>query len=144
MENMQNRRQDLRQKMIAWASGRYGQDKLSKHLVWFSVAMWLFSMFFVKTNWQLLPLTLGWLALVVAIFRMFSRNIYARQKELAVYEKCTERPRRFVKLQKNKWRDRKTHRYFKCKCGAVLRVPKGKGEIVIKCPKCGEQSDKTT
>ena len=141
---MQNRRQDFKEKMIAWASGRYGQDKLSKHLVWFSVGMWLLSMFMMRTRWQLLPMTFGWLALVAATLRMFSRNIWARQKELAFYEKCTEKPRRYLKLQKNKWRDRKTHRYFKCRCGATLRVPKGKGEIVIKCPKCGAQLDKTT
>ncbi len=141
---MQNRRQDFRQKMIAWASGRYGQDKFSKHLLWFAIAMWLLSMFLVKTRWQLLPMTVGWLALVVATFRMFSRNIYARQKELAFYEKCIDRPSRFLKLQKNKWRDRKTHRYFRCKCGAALRVPRGKGKIVIKCPKCGAQLNKTT
>lgn len=141
---MQKRPDAFKQRLIAWASGRYGQDKLSKHLLWFAVGMWLFSMFLGMTRWQLLPLTIGWLALVMATLRMFSRNVYARQKELAFYERHTEKPRRSLKLQKNKWRDRKTHRYFKCKCGAVLRVPKGKGEIVIKCPKCGAQLNKTT
>ena len=32
------------------------------------------------------------------------------------------------------------HRYFVCKkCGAVCRVPVGKGKIIITCPKCGAQ-----
>ena len=34
-------------------------------------------------------------------------------------------------------RDRE-HRYFTCKsCGAICRVPAGKGRIEITCPKCG-------
>lgn len=31
----------------------------------------------------------------------------------------------------------KEHKYFTCKCGAICRVPVGKGKIVITCPKCG-------
>ncbi len=141
---MNNRWERLKWKLATWAQGRYGQDKLCKHLVWSSVAMWLISVFLAYSVWQILPLTMGWLAFVFSTFRMFSRNIYARQKELAFYEKHTEKPRRFFKLQKNKWRDRKTHRYYRCSCGTVLRVPRGKGEIVIKCPKCHAQLSKKT
>ena len=31
----------------------------------------------------------------------------------------------------------KEHKYFTCRCGAICRVPVGKGKIVITCPKCG-------
>ena len=34
----------------------------------------------------------------------------------------------------------KEHKYFTCKnCGAICRVPAGKGKIIITCPKCGAQ-----
>lgn len=131
-------------RLVAFTQGRYGQDRFSKYLLWFSVAMWILSLFFVKSLWQLLPYSLGWLSLMYGTFRTFSRNIPARHRELAFFERVTNKPRRFFKLQKNKWRDRKTHRYFKCTCGASLRVPKGKGEIVIKCPKCGARLNKKT
>ena len=36
-----------------------------------------------------------------------------------------------------KWTNRKTTRYFKCKgCGQVLSVPRGKGTLRVVCPKC--------
>lgn len=131
-------------RVASWAQGRYGNDRLNKTLLWFSILTWIVAIFLSKSLWQLLPLSLGWLALVYVTFRMFSRNIYARQRELFFYDKVTEKPRRFFKLQKNKWHDRKTHRYFRCSCGAVLRVPKKRGEIVIKCPKCNAKLTKRT
>ena len=144
MHEMPNRWERWKWRIAAWASGRYGSDRLNKHLLWFSILVWIVSAFLGKSKWQLLPLTLGWLALVLSTFRMFSRNLYRRQRELAFYEKITEKPRQFFKLQKNKWRDRKTHRYFRCHCGAVLRVPKKRGKIVIHCPKCHAKLQKKT
>ena len=41
-------------------------------------------------------------------------------------------------------RDR-DNRYFSCpKCRQMVRVPKGKGKINIRCPKCGEKFMKKT
>jgi LSD1 subclass zinc finger protein len=45
--------------------------------------------------------------------------------------------RKSFKLTKNKFRDRKTHRYFNCPtCHNTLRVPRGRGEIRVSCPVC--------
>ena len=38
----------------------------------------------------------------------------------------------------------KDHKYFTCKCGAVCRVPVGRGKIVITCPKCGQKINAKT
>lgn len=141
---MQNRWNQLKWKMANFAKGRYGSDKLNKHLVWISLLMWTASLFLSRSAWRLLPLALGWSALLYSTFRMFSRNVYARQKELRLYDKITEKPSKFFKLQKNKWQDRNTHKYFRCSCGAALRVPKGRGEIIITCPKCKKQLHKKT
>ena len=66
-----------------------------------------------------------------------SKNFEARRKELNWYLRVSEKPRAEIKLLGNKIRDRKTHKYFKCKsCKTVLRVPKGRGKIEVTCPKC--------
>ncbi|MBO2527292.1 MAG: hypothetical protein CW335_03815, partial [Clostridiales bacterium] len=68
-----------------------------------------------------------------SLFRTFSRNIYTRQKE----------NRRFRQLW-TRLRDRK-NRYYRCpKCRQTVRVPKGRGKISIRCPKCGEKFIKKT
>jgi hypothetical protein len=86
------------------------------------------------------------LALMIwSAFRTLSRNIAARQRERRAYLRLTAKPRAARALQKNKWRDRKTHCYFKCKqCRAVLRVPKHKGTIDVTCPKCHRVTVKKT
>ena len=120
--------------------GRYGGDRLNQVYLWLYVAVVLIyavvSLFIpstaVKTNtvvwlvYMVLSLTL----IVVIFFRMFSRNIAKRRRE-------NERFCGFFKLIRNRYRDRKTHVYRKCKkCKAVLRLPKAKGKHSVVCPRC--------
>ena len=43
-------------------------------------------------------------------------------------------------LQKNRFRDRKTHIYRKCPgCRRTLRLPKIKGDHTVCCPCCGKK-----
>jgi len=79
------------------------------------------------------------------IFRSYSKNIPRRRRELEVYLKIKRKPQNARKLRKNKKRDKKTHCYFKCPtCKAVLRVPRGKGEIIVTCPRCNGRIPKKT
>lgn len=40
-------------------------------------------------------------------------------------------------LLKKMWKQHKTHAFLKCpQCGQVLSVPKGKGKLIVTCPKC--------
>ena len=67
------------------------------------------------------------------IFRFLSRNLEQRALE----------NRRFLT-----WKSRITdrnHRYYRCpNCKQTVRVPKGRGKICIKCPKCSEKFIKKT
>jgi len=78
---------------------------------------------------------LSFIGLAYTIFRMYSRNVVKRRQENAKFVG-------FFKRSKTRLTDRE-HRYFKCpQCKQTVRVPKGKGTIKIRCPKCGNQFEK--
>lgn len=121
-------------KLQCWMQGRYGLDSLSQTLSWAACFLILLSIF-IPYRWMS---TLAWVLLIFSMYRMCSKKILKRQKELAAYERLIKRPKAFFTLQKRRFTDRKTFRYFKCSCGKVLRVPRGKGKIDIACPACHE------
>ncbi len=117
--------------------GRYGSDGLNVALLLLaiivSVVNTVLSIFLrnsivfcniVYPLLHLLTLTL----LGLNIFRSFSRNIFRRQQENRAFRRLRAR-----------LTDRK-NRYYHCpKCKQTVRVPRGKGKISIRCPKCGEK-----
>lgn len=113
--------------------GRYKGDELNRFLILLYFIIWLLSFFPYLYFLQILNTAI----LVFVLFRAFSKNIYARKKELNAYLKIKNKFKSKITLFKEKHQNRKTHIYFKCKnCKANLRVPKGKGKIEITCPKC--------
>ena len=113
--------------------GRYGTDKLNMWILGGGLVLCIISIFIAFPPVNLL-LTAGSYALMIwAIFRTFSRNTYKRYRE----------NRRFLMmLDRIKDRD---HRYFDCpKCRHPVRVPRGKGKIMITCPKCKEKFQRKT
>lgn len=45
--------------------------------------------------------------------------------------------KRQARTAKKMWKERKTKAFLKCPtCGTMLSVPKGKGKIIVTCPKC--------
>lgn len=122
--------------------GRYGADQLNIALLLSAIAVSMINSILTAIlrnsfvymriiNPSLSLLMLGLLAW--GIFRMFSRNIYARQTE----------NRKFRQLW-TRLTDRK-NRYYRCpKCRQMVRVPRGRGKISITCPKCGEKFIKKT
>ena len=138
---MRNWLQRLGYKMSAFMYGRYGTDELSKFLMILALILMVISWF---PNLGLVYFVA--LALMVwSLLRTFSRKLDKRRRERERYLKIQKPIANFFKLQRNKWRDRKTHVYFKCKkCRAVLRVPKGKGSIVVICTRCKDRIEKET
>lgn len=131
MRNWLNKMQDS---MRRWMYGRYGMDELSIFLMCVGIALSLMS-----SIWDApIAYWLAWVLLVWALYRCYSKKIYNRSKERSTFLRMTAKPKNWFKLQRDKWRDRKKLKYFRCKnCKAVLRVPRGKGKIEITCPKCG-------
>jgi len=120
--------------------GRYGYDQLNWFLLILYPVLYLLS---VLTRIGLFN-TIGTVGIVLAIFRVLSRNLAQRRAENARFMQAAGPVIRWWKLRSTMHRD-KNHRYFKCpNCGQQLRVPKGKGKISITCRNCGTRFEKTT
>lgn len=122
-------------------AGRYGGDQLSMALLVLSIIITIAARLL---GWPILGL-LSYLPIGLALYRMFSKDISKRSMEN--YKFCVLLSPLYKWLQKikNRTNDGKTHKYYKCPtCAIQLRVPKGKGKIIITCPKCKTQFTKKT
>ena len=119
--------------------GRYGTDELSKVMLGAGVAIMVLNIFL---KWRLLNVVvLALLALVY--FRMFSRNIQVRYNENQKYLVMKTKLLGSFAQSKRRLEDRKDNHIYKCPgCGQKLRIPKGRGKVVITCPKCRTQFEK--
>ena len=114
-------------------SGRYGTDKLNMYILGVGVIACLLSMFLPFPWINLLLTVISYAMMIWALSRVFSRNTYKRYQE----------NRKFL-LFMDRLKDRQ-HKHYHCpRCRQLVRVPRGKGKISIKCPKCGEKFIKKT
>lgn len=126
----------LRDKLYQFLQGRNGVDEMSIFLIVMSLVLLIISM--ILDGFLLSLISSG--LLIYSYFRVFSKNIGARQAENQRY--LAERERLRFKLQSLKVRLglHKTHKYLKCRsCKKKMRVPRGKGKIEVTCPHCGEK-----
>lgn len=123
----------MKERFIRFMYGRYGIDSLGKFTIGLGLVLIVLSNF---ADFALLPL-LAWACIILAYFRMFSKNTYKRSSENQWYLNKTYKIRRWIAAQKNYFAQRKTHHIYTCpSCRQKIRVPKGKGRIEIRCPKC--------
>ena len=123
----------LRERMAVFMQGRYGMDQLGKVLTYGTGIILLLSMI-LKVDFLYM---VGIIVLILSYFRIFSRNIGKRydenQKFLTLRYKMLSKKSKFM----DRIKDRKKNCIFNCpNCKQKIRVPKGKGKISIKCPKC--------
>ena len=72
---------------------------------------------------------LTWLLIIIAYWRLFSKNRAKRSKENQTFTNINP-------LSKNTHRDAE-HIYLNCKkCTQLLRIPKRTSHIKVTCPKC--------
>jgi ribosomal protein S27E len=116
--------------MRGFMAGRNGVDTLA----------WFWCILGIALNLAASLTGIGWLTflayipLILAIYRIFSRDTTSRYEE----------NQRFLQFF-GRIKGRKTYCYFKCPgCKTRVRVPKGKGKIKITCPSCRETFVKKT
>ncbi len=127
--------------------GRYGVDKLGYAILIFSMILSLASSlsaaFYPAASTVMYVVSYG--LLIWMLFRMLSKNRTARALENSKFLGFWKKIKKWFKLQYNRIRDIRTHRYFSCpSCKNNLRVPKGRGEITITCPVCKTKFDRRT
>ena len=126
----------IMQKLREFMYGRYGTDQLSFALIGGGFAFYIL---YVFTRSRLLYLV-SLILYGIAAFRTLSKNHTKRRIENQKFMNL------WYKL-KNKWvgiradfEERKTYKHFKCPaCGQKIRIPRGRGKVEIRCPKCSNK-----
>lgn len=113
--------------------GRYGADQMGQMLSAVSMVFLIISLFSRNQGWFLLAL----IGIVYNYFRMFSKNISKRYAENQKYLTMTAGIRRKIASWKSQLAQRKIYHIYRCPgCKQKIRVPRGRGKIEIRCPKC--------
>ena len=123
----------MREKLIKFMTGRYGFDSFGKCILVIAIILTLLSSLLQLEVLNLL----AWVLLFYTYFRIFSKNIYKRYAENQTYLMKTAKIRHWFAKQQSMMKQRKTHHIYKCPtCKQKIRIPRGKGKIEIRCPKC--------
>lgn len=124
---------NLTNKIRAFMIGRYGNDELSRFLVFLSLGLMVLS--FVPYLRILYIFAL--IALVFSYYRILSKDYAKRTMERNRYFIIKNKFISKINIYKSIIKDRKTHKYFKCKkCKQYTRVPRGVGKIELTCRVC--------
>lgn len=126
--------------MARFMYGRNGADQLSYATLILAIAADVVQAF-VRGDWTKRGFGLvSTVLLLVTLWRIFSKNLGKRRAENQKFLEKVWWPLQRKNRDARQRAADKDHKYFTCPtCRTVCRVPKGKGKIVITCPKCGGQ-----
>ncbi len=125
----------MREKIMRFMQGRYGNDRLGQAMLMAALACVVLSLFRIP-----FISTIGLAILVLTYYRMFSRQIAKRAAENQKYMQLEWKVRAKLQKKKQSLAQRRTHRIYKCpNCKQKIRVPRNRGRIAISCRKCGTE-----
>lgn len=137
----------MREKLAKFMQGRYGVDELGRFMTGVSLVILILEL---VTGWYALTLVF-WTVFIIVYYRMFSRDYGKRQQEnqkflTARYKFKTKWYQTFYKNGSNNGgfqklkrdiQQRMQYHIYKCpNCSQKIRIPRGKGKIMVRCPKC--------
>lgn len=136
-------RADMREVM----SRRCGLDELNNFIMLIGFIFIVIALFSHKWIFTLI----GAAFVVLCYIRVFSQKLDKRKKENDIYMKymgTIVRKVAYWKLcfkMKIKSMGNEEYAYFVCsRCRQIIRIPKGKNRVSIRCPKCNETFVKRT
>ncbi len=123
----------FKEKLSRFMYGRYGPDQLGNFMMWTYIILLVINIFVSS----ILIYTAALILMCWTFFRMFSRNITARNKENLKFFAIKKKFTSFFKLQADRTRDMRTKVYKKCpSCKAIVRLPRKSGKHAVVCPSC--------
>lgn len=134
--------QRMRMSMYRFMQGRYGFDSLSNFLLMVGFVLVLLNLIISFTPLRIsiiamLLSLLAWLVIVYSYVRVFSKNYAKRKAQNDRFVARTAGVREKMRRRDAMRRIRKTHHIYCCPgCCQKIKIPKGKGKVVITCPKC--------
>ena len=105
-------------KFANFMQGRNGFDELNGALLVLSIIVSIVARFFWNWHIRLILQLVSMALLGLAVFRMLSTNLYRRSEENRIVKPVISAVTGWFKLTYKRFRDGRTHRYYKCpKCG---------------------------
>ena len=128
----------MKEKLYRFMQGRYGTDKLNQFIFYCELFLLVLSLFFKR---NIIIYILFYCTLVLYMYRAFSKKYVARsienQKFIRMRAKVLHRLQAIYKNLKDK-----QYKYLVCpECAQMIRVPKNKGNIEVRCPSCKKSFD---
>lgn len=138
-------REDMKDVM----SRRCGLDELNNFIMLIGFVFVLVALFVHKRKW--IFVLIATILIMLCYIRVFSKEISKRRKENDFYMHYMGTTVKFVNYlimcikMKVKTMQDNEYAYFVCKtCGQILRIPKGKFRVSVRCPKCNTTFVKRT
>jgi len=120
-------------KIANWLQGRYGADELSVFTMLVALVLVIINLFVGSAVLGVIALLL----LVVAIFRIVSKNYAQRAKENHFFVTKIGPLRPWLRDPRGAWAENRNYKHVSCvECGQRLRVPRHKGRLRVTCPAC--------
>jgi len=135
---------DLREKLAKLMYGRYGVDQLGRSMLIFALVLCVISLF-VPRRLSGIIYYISLILIILMYIRMFSKNIQKRYQENNKYLSLKASFLRKFQREKEIFSQRRFYHFYRCpRCRQRIRIPRGKGRIEIRCPKCSQTFIKKT
>ena len=129
---------DLREKLAKLMYGRYGVDQLGRSMIIFALVLCVLSLF-VPRRLSGIIYYISLILIILMYIRMFSKNIQKRYQENNKYLSLKASFLRKFQREKEIFSQRRFYHFYRCpRCRQRIRIPRGKGRIEIRCPKCSQ------